>query len=271
MKRLILTTCLCVLFVAGTAQAALDIDGIYMTSCKDHLNGTADPPSNPWIFEIWADIAVQDGLDHIDVTKPGGASPFTTIYDGDWFYNSPSRYSSLTALQVDYPTGEYLFSFEDSGDAVLRTFTLAYTGLSEPLGPVDFTHPSTNGETGISTTPTFTWTVSPTAGDALAMWVWDPVADDDIYENVPASMDTLDWTPGPLLPSHEYELEVSVINVKNLWGGPAFPTMDVGGDVFKYGLWIEHINGIEFTTVPEPATICLLGLGMLALLRKRRV
>ena len=63
-------------------------------------------------------------------------------------------------------------------------------------------------------------------------------------------MTTLSWTPGPLLPNHEYGLDVSVYTVKNLQPGPAWPTMTVGGDTFAYGIKIEYLNMIDFTTVP---------------------
>ncbi len=254
--------------VAGTAQAALDINGIYMTSCMDHLDGT--PSTNPWVFEVWVELDDPGDLDHIDVTLPGGGGVSSfTLNGGDWEYESPSDYLSLAALQGDYPTGDYTFDFRDSGNIQLNLVTLGYTGLSEPCSPVDFTYPSTNGEVGISTTPTFTWNVSPTAGDALGMWLWDPVAGDDVDWDAPVSMGTTSWGPlGPLDSGHDYGLEVSVFEVKDLIGG-GLPIMTVGGDEFKYGLMIEYMNEIEFTTVPEPATIALLGLGSLVLFRRK--
>jgi hypothetical protein len=265
MKKL-MTICAAVeliMAVTGAAQAALDVNTIIMTSYKSHLDGAAE--TDPWNFEIWVDFVDTTGLDHINVTKPGGLSSFT-IDGGDWEYQS-INYPDLAALQVDYPTGEYTFDFRSASSSLL-TFELDYSGLSEPTNPVDFTYPEYDGETGISTTPTFTWTIDAGAGNALAMWLDN---DADWYENVPVSMDTTSWGPlGPLNPNHTYELEISVINVKNLEPGPAFPTMTVGGDEFKYGLWIEHLNEIEFTTAPEPATICLLGLGALSLISRKK-
>ncbi|PKL47628.1 MAG: hypothetical protein CVV39_05520 [Planctomycetes bacterium HGW-Planctomycetes-1] len=267
MKKLILTS-LCVLFIAGTVQAALDIDAIVITSCKGYLNGTAD--SNPWLFEIWVDFVDDSGMERIDVTRPGSSTPFTTIYyeeDEGWSYDSPIDYVSLTALQADYAQGNYTFDFIGAGDTLLNSVTLDYSEIIEPLNPVNFTYPA-NGATDVPLNPTLTWTVGTGDGDALAMWL---DSDDDWYENLLASMDTLSWGPlGPLKPNHTYELEISVINIKDIEPGPALPTMTLSGDEFKYGLWIEYLNEMEFTTIPEPATIALLAFGSLVMLRKKQ-
>ncbi len=259
-----------ILLAAPTPAAALNIDKIIMTSCKDHLDGT--PETTPWCFEIWVNLEEQGSLHHIDVTPPaGGLAPFTIYEDyGDWDYDSPSEYSTLGDLQDDYPAGTYTLNFEDSSDALLASVDLDYSGLSLPGSPVDFTYPSDNGQTDIDINPMLTWTVDSDVGDALAIWLWDEDADGDVYWHVPASMTTFSCAPGLLEPDHVYDLEVSVINVKNLIDGPAFPTMTVDSDQFQYGLWIEYLNEIEFTTVPEPATVALLGLSGLVLIRRRR-
>jgi len=107
------------------------------------------------------------------------------------------------------------------------------SGLSEPGAAVNFTYPSINGQEGIDINPTLTW--DPVSdGDALAMWLWDPVTYDDVCENVPVSISETSWViPVPLQHNHSYDLDVSVINVKD-WIGPALPTKTVGVDTFEY-------------------------------------
>jgi hypothetical protein len=258
-----------VLLASPVRAATLDIDGICMDSCKYHWNGTAD--SYPWALEISVYFADTGDLKHIDITKPGGSTPFTTIYEdyGDWEYESPSHYLTLADLQGNYPTGDYTFKFFDISDTLLRTVTLGYSGIDEPGDFVHITSP-THLATDVSIDPTFTWTVDAGAGDALGMWVCDADTEEDVYWNDPVPMDTPDWTPGTLLPSHEYGLEVSVFNIKDLEPGPVLPTKNVEGDDFVYDLEIEYYNDVHFTTVPEPATICLLGFGALSLIRRKR-
>jgi len=254
-----------IVVVTGTAQAALDIDLIFMTSVKVHLDGAAG--GTPWGFEMWFDFDDPGTLNHIDVTlSAGGVGSFTIDEDFGYWEYGVFGYSTLTTLQSDYPAGTYTLEFQDISHGVLNTIALDYTGLSSPLNPVDFTNPSDDGETGISTTPMFTWDVDSGDGDALGMWLFDPDTDNDIDDDVPVSMDTTSWEPlGPLDPDHTYDLEVSVFGA-----GATVGEDTVGGDTFEYALVFEYLNEIEFTTVPEPATICLLGLSSLALLRKRR-
>jgi len=64
-------------------------------------------------------------------------------------------------------------------------------------------------------------------------------------------MTTLSWSPGLLLPNHEYHLDVTVSEVKN-WVGPDLPTMTVGDDEFTYYLTFDYINTISFTTIDMP-------------------
>jgi hypothetical protein len=75
-----------------------------------------------------------------------------------------------------------------------------------------------------------------------------------------------------LLPNREYELGVSVLSVKDIQiidGEPVLPTMTLDDDTFAYGLLIDYENEITFTTIPEPATICLLTFGGFVLLMRK--
>src|SRR4030042_101337 len=100
MKKL-MTICAVVgliMAAAGTAQAVLDVDTIVMTTYKSHTDGT--PDVSPWRFEVWVDLEDSGSLDHIEVTKPGDSTPFTSIYhdeDNGWEYES-SGYLTHAAL-----------------------------------------------------------------------------------------------------------------------------------------------------------------------------
>jgi len=249
-----LVVILAILLTTPLSEAAsLDIERISLTWAKGHLDGTPEPSDKPWLFEIWLQFANTGNLDYVEVSKPGCTTPFTTIYqvNGDWDYRSPDDYFSLETLQTDYPSGSYNFDFYDSSKKLLNSVTLEDSGdLSQPSSPVDFIYPEYDGQTGIPTNPTFTWTVNPNAGDALWMSLLDCVVDENIYESVPASMGTLSWSPGSLQPNHYYDLTVSVFNAKDLGIGPTLPTMNIGGDTFEYCLMIEYLNEITFTTAP---------------------
>jgi len=212
------------------AEAALDIDWIAIHWSKHHLDGT--PDADPWVFEMWVDFVDTGDLDHVDATTPGSQPPFHTVQSTSgnrWFWWSYSDYSSLTDLLAVYQEGIYTFEFRDSTDALLRTVTLDCSNLPDvPSNPVDFTYPSTDGQTDVPLNPTFTWTVDSGAGEGLGMVVQYSVTPyDQIYENIPVSMSTTSWAPGPLLANHSYVLSVGVGNGKDLGVGPTLPTMIV--------------------------------------------
>jgi len=242
--------------VSFTTVSPADIDWISITSCKSHLDGI--PRTFPWQFEIWVYVADPGSLHHIDVTKPGDSVPFATMYEegptprwGD--YDSPASYSSIADLRTVYPNGVYTFEFYDISNNVLRTVSLDYSGLVTPMNPVSFTYPAVDGATVIDTSPTLTWNVGSGDGDALMILLEDSTA--DVVWDAPVSITTTSLAPSPLLGDHTYGFEVSVITVKDLQNGPAFPTMSVDGDQFRYSLMIEHLNEVSFTT----ATPTLIG------------
>jgi hypothetical protein len=234
--------------VGGT----LDIDMIMiMTECE-YVDGLPDG-GYPWDFEISVLVSDPGTLHHIDVTKPDASSVTVTIYEtepGLWEFD-PDKYASLEALRLDYAEGTYTLEFCDSDSALLKTVYLDYSNLSVPASPVDFTYPSSNGQTGVSTNPTFMWTIAADAADFLALGIDDEDTGEQVYGAYPVSMTTLSWSPGPLPPNHEYHLDVTVSEVKN-WVGPDLPTMTVGDDEFTYYLTFDYINTISFTTIDMP-------------------
>ncbi len=251
------------------AQADLDIDWIVITSIKEYVDGAAWDV--PWAFEMWVDVVSPGSLDHIDVT---GSATFTIPkYEGSWDWSS-GYYGFLTDLRAAYPLGAYTLNFQNSSDVSLNTVTLDLTGLSEEpsLNPVNFIYPASDGATGIILNPTLTWTVNGGVdGNALMMFLED-VDDEQFYRADPVAITETEWPVGPLIAGREYELEVSVCEVKDLGAGPSWPTDTQGGDTFSYTLMNEYLNEIEFTTVPVPGAVFLgaIGISMVGWLCRHR-
>lgn len=274
-KTSILVLCIGFFFVISlatpVAEAVVDIDWLAITSYKEFADST--PTSTPWGIDIWVRASNPGNLNYIEITKPLGSAPFATMYEtgnsGWWDYWS-LEYNSLTNLRTVYPLGIYTFDFYDSGNNKLDSVSLNYSITDMPSMPVNFTYPSVDGQTGISTNPTFTWTVNSSAGDALMMGLEDVI--ENIYWDAPVSMTTTSWMPGLLLADREYELDISVIEVQD-WVGPDWPTTTTtGGDPFDYSLMNEYLNEISFNTIPAPGALVLgsIGISLVGWLRRRR-
>jgi hypothetical protein len=238
-------------------SAPLDIERIGIMTELEYLDGSADGPY-PWDFEIEVLVSNPGELHHINVTNPPGALiEAETIYQtgpNSWVFD-PDKDTSLSDLRQKYPEGIYMLEFCNSDNSVIKTVLLDYSGLSAPASPVDFTYPSSNGETGVSTNPTYMWVVAENAGDILAPGIDDEETGEQVYYGGLVPMTTLSWSPGLLEPDHDYHLDVTVSKIKN-WAGPDnLPTMVVEDDEFISYLTFDYINTIYFTTASSAEPI----------------
>jgi len=279
-KTSILVLCivafLVISFVTYLAEMELDIDWIGITSYKECRDGIPKDPETCEL-DIWAHVVYPGTLHRIDITKPGASSPFMMMYEatnpGWWDEWDPSfdiEYPSLSALREVYQEGFYTLGFRDIGGGLIKSLSFNYSSLpSEPMGPVDFIYPSINDQSGIGINPTFKWSVSPGPGDALMM-----VLEDLAYWDVPLSISSISWTPGSLLTDREYELYISVINIKDPGAGLAFtPIMtDYTDDTSSYSPITEPLNEINFSPIPAPGALVLgsIGAGLISWLRRCR-
>lgn len=249
------------LVVPSVANAELDIEEIFIDTAEDYLNGAAPPYNRYWMEEL---AVVGTGITSVTVTPPGKDSVALDLDEGRWeLEGNILQYATLALLRADYPVGNYVFSFNGGDDSV----TVWYDPTA-PSGIVDLS--SIHGRTDVPwQTPTFSWPAyAGTGGDALGMWLFDPGAGEDLYENAPPiDIGETSWTlPGDLAPSAAYGLEVSVYAVQ---GGSPATLETVGYDEFTYYPVFENINIAEFST-PEPVTLALMGLGALGLVARRR-
>jgi len=250
-----------VMVVAGAPVCvSADIQKIEILSGYYQTNGVLDPePYGMWV------AVTGTGLSSVTMTPPA-MSPISLVAQlpghgpGDWFYASDD-YATLTGLRADFPLGQYSFSIDGGVDSVVLT-----VGPTASSGFASITYPS-HGETGIPLSPTFTWTSCVGLGDSLGVAVFDQEGMTMYldYPHLPISQTS--WTPGLLVAGHEHEFEVAVFSGTS---GQPYARSTVGGDAFEYYDLFEFCNTVSFTTTPEPATLSLLALGGLALLRRSR-
>lgn len=233
------------------ANAALDIERIYMFYSEDCVDGT--PHINPWVFGARIDFADTDSLASIEMTLPDGVTTYSLDNEnGIWEYWSwPTEYPTLSALRTDYPEGIYTFYLRDGSGSLLTSVQMDFSGLVEAGSPVDFTYPSDSDQTGISTLPTFTWTVDSGAGDVMVIALEEYSATHvPTLDPIFVPMDTLSWRLGPLKPEQNYRFSVDIARIKDWKAGRGFPTMTVDGDKFEYSLDIGNHNDMMFRTGP---------------------
>ena len=96
----------------------------------------------------------------------------------------------------------------------------------------------------------------------------DDNAGNTVYHDFPeANTGKTTWQPGPLAPLSDYEF--SVTNAR-LTGGSVLRLQTAKQDLFNYYGGNGQTNTADFTTLPEPATLALVGTAVLGLIGWRR-
>jgi|GEM_PF-2223689 len=270
--------CLGAVPAMGVAASTIDIDQIHIATTEEYTNGVLDAsPYNPSVEVYGSDLS---RVGQISVTLPagsvlgGGVVPLAPIDStrSVWYLASgyEDNYNTLTDLRSDIGTGDYVFQFYDGLGALLDAVTLNYAA-PEPTGVPLISYPSPAAADVPPSGAIITWAYSGTS-DGIVVHVADAAgySQEAIVQSAVTS-----WAPPPLPASASMELEVRAVDaIGATWdaeGNVILPQHTTEqGDTFVYAGAFEHENNMTFTTVPEPASLTLLGLGAGLLVLWRR-
>ena len=219
----------------------LDIHNVTFMAGKYWYDGVLE--AKP--YGIWGGVSGK-GITEVTMTAPG-KPPIALEYWGgggaDWGFASED-YATLNELRVDFPIGNYVFTFNGGADSVIL-----YHGPVEPTCFAKIRDPNATS-TGVPLSPTIKWDSCVGCGDALVVLLWDEVDNTGIVTDF-LDVNLTSWVPPERLkPSHLHELEVAVF--AEAAQQPYNLTTDRGDDFEYYDLF-EYCNTIQFTTVASAA------------------
>lgn len=236
-----------ILIHAGDAFGILDIQQVSLFTTKHWRAGVLE--TNP--YEFWG-MVHGDDITSVTLTTPGGTVIDLVESMGLWELDLGTRYETLGDLRVDFPIGNYTFSFNGEEDSVT-----VYSDPVEPTGFANVTYPN-DGSTNVPLNPTFTWEQYTGSGDNLYMDVGDE--EGTLFIQAPSNnINQTSWTPGPLAPGHlhSFEIAVQTINTITL-------TTTLGYNL-TYLDCFENNNEILFTTIGGTPEMMLAELALLIL------
>jgi len=261
-KSLLGVTVVLGLVLLSTQAMALDVQQVFVS----YMEGRTDDTANEWAFQAFitgtgiTDIVFQD-----QNSLYQGGIPYDPVRGG-WFYRDDS-YASRSAFDTDHPNPTSIkFWFNYISPGVYTDLLTATYNTTEPTGFADITYPAHN-QTGVGVNPTYTWDNVDGMGDTIFLSVEDDGGSNVYYHGPDADMTMMSWSPVPSLgESTKYWFEVTL----NKTSSAALTTW-LGDPVSYYGYNTDS-NEVGFTTIPEPASLALVGTGVLTLvgLMRRR-
>jgi hypothetical protein len=257
-----------VMMVAAQASA-LNVDNIIIYKGIERTNGVINP--NGYVLHV-----------EVNATGMDNGGVFQNMTNGTWFAlanDGPNRwiYGNSFASQVALDAAHqsfvnYYFLLNSlNSNPSLPPFTDSVQvgfAVNPPAVFANILNPLHNA-VGVPLNPVYNWDnmSGSTKAHALGLEVWDTLADAKVYSDLPEMNTGLTtWQPGPLAPG---DYEFNVINMR-LTGLGWLQLSTLNGDSFNYAGANAQSNWIDFTTLPEPGTMALVGTAALGLVGWRR-
>ncbi|HUW55747.1 MAG TPA: PEP-CTERM sorting domain-containing protein, partial [Planctomycetota bacterium] len=209
----------------------------------------------------------------VDTGKWGALS-----YDGTDSWDNDQGFASMASLLAAHPadpTTQYRLYFNRTvpnpkPDNFAHWEDVVYLGFSAtaPTGYATISYPL-HGATGVEVDPNYAWDNVQGKGKVLGLFVRNNDTDVELFRELDNDMTRTSWQPGALSQDQTYRTTVAVAKLVGGAGKPLNLTM-LSGDPFDYYGVFADSNENEFTTVPEPSTVALVGTGVLVCIAVRR-
>jgi len=248
------------LMMPAQEAVALDVQKIYVYQGTALTNGVVDN-------YFWGVDVTVSGLDNGVVQVQGLASYPLIHYGGnDWGIEQTYATGALLLAAHPIPVNNTFLFNQKPGGSYVDNVILGYSNVNPVGGFAHITYPVHNA-TGVPLNPTYTWDNVMGLGQGLGLWVNQ--GNNTPYEDFPElNMAKMSWQPGSLASGTQYEFEAAVVNF--VGGQPLWYITTAAGDPAQYRGMRGQDNHVDFTTIPEPVSMMLVGTATLILVGVRR-
>lgn len=246
------------LMVSAQEASSIDVQKVALIQGHGYLNGV----TTSYFFEV---LVEGTGITDARVVDTSTNASLTNAGGNWWEYEDPVAYPTYAALTAAHPaSGALTTLYFNEAQLDCDTDVLGYNVTAGPDGFATITNPLHNA-TGVPLNPNYTWTSVAALTNAVGISKFvdedaGPVWYQEFFDN---DLTQTSWQPGALAGLTDFHICVAVVNLQGGVGRPMSAVTNTRSDAYDYYGVFAQANENDFTTIPEPGTMALLGTAML--------